>query len=86
MTMNMESLDRIKEAKKYQKMALRALLPESAGEHLEIIEKEFSAMMKECCMEFIKQEASKMAREQSQSTDSSSNGETQKKAKKVVIN
>ena len=46
-----DGLHRLMEAKKYQKMALMALLPESAGAHIEVIERELSAMLMEGAVE-----------------------------------
>lgn len=86
--MDREYVNRIKEAKKYQKMAVYALLPESAGKHLEVIGKEVSAMLNECFMDLVKQEARKMAEEKWQDTASSEadlhNGK--KTGRKVQIN
>ena len=50
--MNKEMAKRIREAAKYKKLAVRALFPESATEHLDVMEKEMTAMV----MEFLKKE------------------------------
>ena len=57
--MNSDTFDRMKEAGKYQKMALRALFPEQAAGHLDVIEGELKAMMKELVMDMVKQEVKK---------------------------
>lgn len=51
--MNKERLERLKEAAKYQKMAVRALLPERAAEHIEVIEKELQKMVMECVADMV---------------------------------
>lgn len=43
--MNQDNLKRVKEAYKYQKLAFRALLPESMAGHMDVIEKELKAML-----------------------------------------
>lgn len=53
--MNDTLRQRVIEAKKYQKKAFYALLPESAAGHIEVIEREFLLMMTECIMEFMNQ-------------------------------
>jgi len=68
---------RIKEAKKYEMLALRALLPKEAGAHIEVIEKEIKAMIMECVLDFVKQENVKAGTQD--------NEEQVKKVKKVTI-
>lgn len=45
--MDREMKARIEEAKRYQKLALRALLPDSVAGHMDVIEKEIRAMVME---------------------------------------
>ncbi|SHO42951.1 hypothetical protein [Anaerocolumna xylanovorans] len=45
--MNKEMVSRLREAGKYEKMAIRALLPERAVKHMEVIEKEMRTMFME---------------------------------------
>ena len=49
--MKSETIQRLIQAKKYQKMALRALLPEKAAGHLDIIERECRALLLDCLKE-----------------------------------
>lgn len=57
--MDREMINRMKEAAKYQKMAIRALFPEQAAEHLDVIEGELKAMFHELVMDAVKQEMKK---------------------------
>lgn len=52
--MNGEIIGRLLEAGTYQKMALQALLPEHTREHVEVIERELKAMLKECAYDIVK--------------------------------
>ena len=47
---NVEMINRLRTAAGYQRQALRALFPESMGNHIEVIENEISAMMMESLM------------------------------------
>ena len=49
--MKSETIQRLIQAKKYQKMALRALLPEKAAGHLDIIERACRALLLDCLKE-----------------------------------
>lgn len=53
--MNREMIERLKEASKYEKMAIRALLPEKAAGHIEVIEGELHAMFLEFVMDAVKE-------------------------------
>lgn len=48
--MNQEAILRIKKALEYKKMAVHALFPEQTVKHLEVIEEEASAIVKEFMM------------------------------------
>lgn len=54
--MNHDNLKRLKEAKQYQLLAVKALLPDYAAEHMEVIRKEIKEMMMECMLELFSQE------------------------------
>lgn len=46
MVINMENMiDRIREERKYQKLAIEALIPEDQKEHMDIIEKEVKTVL-----------------------------------------
>lgn len=45
--MNANTINRIREAAKYQKMAMKALLPPNAAAHLDVIENELQQMLQE---------------------------------------
>lgn len=49
--MNAEVIGRMMEARKYQKMAIKALFPEEKQEHIDNIEKELKALLTESMME-----------------------------------
>lgn len=53
--MNEEMLHRMKIAGEYQRKAIRALLPEEMGEHLDVIEKELKMMVMEVVAELLKE-------------------------------
>lgn len=52
--MNAKTLERLKEAGEYQKMAVKALLPEYTHKHVEVIEGELKAIFWECIGETVK--------------------------------
>ncbi|MFA9464226.1 MAG: hypothetical protein ACERKN_08010 [Velocimicrobium sp.] len=54
--MNEEMKSRIKEAKHYQNLAVKALLPKEAQGHITVIKKEIKAILFECVLELVKQE------------------------------
>ncbi len=54
--MDKTMLHRITEARNYGKLAVKALLPEQAAGHLDIIEREIKAMITECVIDMLKQE------------------------------
>lgn len=51
--MNKEMIKRLKNAGKYQKMALKELFPASANAHLEVIEREIKAMVTEAAVKWM---------------------------------
>ena len=53
--MKADMMNRVMEARKYQKKAIMALFPESMSGHIEVIEKELSAMFMECAVEMASQ-------------------------------
>lgn len=65
--MNREMIGRMKTAGKYQKKAIRALLPQEAGEHLDVIEREVRLLALELAGDLLgmvrKQEGSGAAKE-----------------------
>lgn len=72
--MNHDNLKRLKEAKQYQMLAVKALLPEHAAEHMEVIGKEIKEMMMECMLELFSQEKYASAAEEKKSDARSSKG------------
>lgn len=53
--MKADMINRVMEARKYQKKAIMALFPESISGHIEVIEKELSAMFMEYAVEMASQ-------------------------------
>lgn len=53
--MNKEMLHRMKMAGEYQKKAIRALLPDEMGGHLDVIEKKVKMMVMEAAAELVKE-------------------------------
>lgn len=53
--MKADMMNRVMEARKYQKKAIMALFPESMSGHIEVIEKELSAMFMEYALEMASQ-------------------------------
>lgn len=51
--MNKELIKRLKNAGKYQKMAIKELLPKETNAHLEIIERELKAMVSEAAVKWM---------------------------------
>jgi hypothetical protein len=71
--MNQEFITKLWEAKKLEREAFQSLIPEKTRKHVEVIENEMKALIKECLFENMTKE----------------NGETntsENKAKKVDIN
>ncbi|RDU21962.1 hypothetical protein [Anaerosacchariphilus polymeriproducens] len=62
--MNKDMIRRLQEAKKYEWMAVKALFPESATAHIEVIEKELKEMLMECMLDFLKSNDEKDKSEQ----------------------
>ena len=81
--MNKEMMRRIKEARKYQKMAIRALMPERMAEHVDVIEHEVKAMVRETIIDVVKDRVWDNFNEKSQETTASQ--EKELKVKKVTI-
>ncbi|MFA9377876.1 MAG: hypothetical protein ACERKZ_14140 [Lachnotalea sp.] len=80
--MNKDVMDKIREARKYQNMAVRALFPEKVVGHLEVIEEELKAMLKEVVVEVVKQETKK---QNDRDSEPVINKEDSSKIKKVKI-
>lgn len=74
--MNQEAVLRIKKALEYKKMAIHALFPKQTVKHLEVIEQEVSAIVKEFMMNATQSEKSEKKDENSKTS----------KVKKVNIN
>ena len=51
--MNKEFIRRLRNASKYQKMAIKELFPAETNAHLEVIERELKAMVTETAMKWI---------------------------------
>lgn len=51
--MNKELIQRIKNAGKYQKMAIKELFPKETNAHLEVIERELKAMVTEAAVKWM---------------------------------
>ncbi|MCR5722685.1 MAG: hypothetical protein K6G72_10130 [Lachnospiraceae bacterium] len=51
--MNKELIQRIKNAGKYQKMAIKELFPKETNAHLEVIERELKAMVSEAAVKWM---------------------------------
>ena len=51
--MNKELIRRLRNASKYQKMAIKELFPAETNAHLEIIERELKAMVTETAMKWM---------------------------------
>jgi len=51
--MNKELIKRLKNAGKYQKMAIKELFPKETNAHLEVIERELKAMVSEAAVKWI---------------------------------
>ena len=51
--MNKELIRRIKNASKYQKMAIKELFPAETNAHLEVIERELKAMVTETAVKWM---------------------------------
>lgn len=87
--MSSETMSRFMEAAKYQRMAVEALLPEGTSKHMQVIEKELSAMLYECAMELVKTGcmAKKEAKERTDNKDGQSvcrGAATENKSSKMV--
>ena len=81
--MNSETFNRIKEASKYEKMAIRALFPEKVSGHLDIIEGELKEMFKELIIDVVKEEMKQECKEENK--DSVKYKRSSTKVKKVEI-
>ena len=89
--MNAEILQRAREAKKYQMMAVKALFPNIQNEHMKVIEKEIKAMLMEGIMDCMSQcmaaNATGAEKETKETADGDAHKEAQggKKKRKVTI-
>lgn len=83
--MNVKTLERLKEAGKYQKMAVKALLPEYAHKHVEVIESELKAIVWECIGETVKNQWAVKAVNAMESTAENKQEMSGKKVKSIVI-
>lgn len=81
--MNKEMMNRMREARKYQKMAIRALMPERMAEHVDVIEHEVKEMVRETIIDVVKDRVWDNLNEKSQETTASQ--EKESKVKKVTI-
>ena len=81
--MNKEMMNRMREARKYQKMAIRALMPVRMAEHVDVIENEVKAMVRETIIDVVKDRVWDNFNEKSQETTASQ--EKESKVKKVTI-
>lgn len=61
--MNQEAISKVKKALEYKKMAVHALLPEQTVKHLEVIEEEVGAILKEFMMDTMQKDSTKKQEE-----------------------
>lgn len=84
--MNQETLNRLREAKRYEIMAIKALFPEKTSKHIDIIEKEVKAIMREFVIDIIKNYDFEMSEEEDKCKDKNKDNKTSNKnVKKVKI-
>ena len=55
MSGNIEMMKRVKEAAGYQRKAIRALMPERMGKHMDVIENEIKLMLTEAAFDILKE-------------------------------
>jgi len=79
--MNRESMSRLKQAAEYEKMAIKALFPERAAKHIDVIEKELHAMFMEMVVDAIRFEEA----DSKEGSPNDVNTEKTSKVKKVNI-
>jgi hypothetical protein len=79
--MNRETISRLRKAGEYEKMAIKALFPEKAAKHIEVIEKELHAMVMEMVVDAIKYEKEN----KNENCDSNTKEEKNSRVKKVNI-
>lgn len=77
---NRESMNRIKEAAKYQKMAIHALFPESMESHLQVMGQELKGMAKDLLLDVVK---SVMASQMNSENESRQNADSASGTRKV---
>jgi hypothetical protein len=82
--MNHDMVNRIRDAKRYQKKALLALFPESTAEHIEVIGKELTAIVMECAVDIIKQNGESGNTQENQDKECKKE-EKESRVKKVTI-
>ena len=70
--MDRELLHRLKMAADYQRKAMRALMPEKMGKHLDVIENEIKCMVMEAAAELLKECGGSEKASESQSSEKSS--------------
>ena len=78
--MNKDAFERMKKAKQYQMLAIKALIPEPMAEHVDVIGKEMKEMMIECIFELFSQEKGASERPEKAADNQKSRG-----AKKIDI-
>lgn len=92
--MDMERMNRLIEAKKYQEKAIKALFPEHMQGHIEVIQKEIRGMVQdgvlqllqsEAGMELIKTMMNSMGSDTNAETDMKEANKKESKVKKVNI-
>lgn len=79
---NVEMMRRLRTAGKYQRKAVRALLPDQMSSHLDVIEDEIKGMFKDIALEMV-MEYKKCENESCK--DEADNSKTSGKTKKVDI-
>lgn len=67
--MNYDVIDRLRKAHEYQMLAVKALLPERAVTHLDVIEKELTAMIMECLCDPTENKSNEQSKKGAQKID-----------------
>lgn len=92
--MDMERMNRLVEAKKYQEKAIKALFPEPMQGHIEVIQKEIRGMVQEGALQMLQSEAgmeliktmmSTMGSDSKEESDQKGTDKETSKVKKVNI-
>ncbi len=76
--MNKSLIERVTEAKMYQKKALQALLPENTAEHVEVIERELRAIFMECMKGMMKQDGARDSEKESRHQEAGAGKQTKR--------